>query len=106
MASKIKQRDPIVVLLLPIVTFGIYAWYWLVKTKGELNKSGADIPTAWWWLVPVVGCIYWLWKYSQGAAKVTKNHYPDVLYFLIFLNLSCIGYAIVQNVYNKLDAKS
>jgi len=41
-----KNRNVIAVVLLPFVTFGIYGIYWFVKTKGELNQNGADIPTA------------------------------------------------------------
>lgn len=29
---------------LTIITFGIYVIYWIIKTKNELNKNGADIP--------------------------------------------------------------
>ena len=42
-----KHRSPIAVFLLPLITFGIYSIYWKVKTKGEMNEKGAQIPTAW-----------------------------------------------------------
>ena len=41
-----QKRSPISVILLTIVTLGIYGIYWQVKTKGEMNALGADIPTA------------------------------------------------------------
>ena len=105
MVSQIKKRNPIAVFLLPIVTLGIYSLYWFVKTKGELNRSGAErIPTAWWWLVPFVGQIYWLWKYSKGAAQVTNNRYSDGVCFLLLFLLSCIGSAIMQSAYNELES--
>jgi len=104
MVSQVEKRNPIAVFLLPMVTFGIYSLYWLVKTKGELNRSGAErIPTAWWWLVPLVGQIYWLWKYSKGAAQVTNNRYSDGVCFLLLFLLGFIGNAIMQSAYNELD---
>lgn len=50
-----KNRNPLLVFLLSILTGGIYSWYWLVKTKGEMNKLGEKIPTAWIWLIPIIG---------------------------------------------------
>jgi len=99
--KELVERDPLVVLLLGIFTCGIYSWYWLVKTKGELNRSGADhIPTAWIWLIPIVGGIWWNWKYAQGAAKVAGK-YSDALIFLLIWLLGPIGHAIMQDAYNN-----
>lgn len=42
------------VLLLPLITFGIYQIVWYVKTKNEMNQLGATIPTAWLVIVPIV----------------------------------------------------
>ena len=61
------------VFLLSILTFGIYGWYWFIKTKDEMNKMGEKIPTAWIWLIPVVGSFWWLWKYAEGVEHVSKN---------------------------------
>ncbi|MCL2451968.1 DUF4234 domain-containing protein [Candidatus Saccharibacteria bacterium] len=105
MKNQVKQRNPIAVFLLPCVTFGIYALYWMVKTKGELNRSGADkIPTAWLLIVPIAN-IWWLWKYSQGAAKVTNQKYSDAVFFILLFLTSMIGMAITQDAYNKTGAQ-
>ncbi|NBU33013.1 DUF4234 domain-containing protein [bacterium] len=66
-----KKRSPVAVLLLPFVTFGIYSIYWLVKTKGEMKALGADIPTAWLIIVPLVN-FWWYWKYCKGVEQVTN----------------------------------
>jgi uncharacterized membrane protein YsdA (DUF1294 family) len=102
------KRDPIVVFLLSFVTFGIYAWYWLVKTKGELNAANKDeprIPTAWIWLIPFVGVIWWIWKYSEGVDKKTKGKCSQVIAFVLLFLLSVIGIAIIQDFFNKSHAK-
>ena len=33
----IKRRDPLMVVVLSIVTLGIYALVWYVQTKSEMN---------------------------------------------------------------------
>ena len=96
-----KQRSPIAVLLLPFITFGIYSWYWAVKTKGEMNQLGQSIPTAWIWLIPFVGIIWWYWKYSEGVENVTNEKLSGVLAFILLFLLGNIGQAIIQDYFNK-----
>jgi hypothetical protein len=98
-----KKRSPAAVLLLPFVTFGIYSWYWSVKTKGEMNKQGEHIPTAWIWLIPLVGSIWWYWKYSEGVEHVTKGKMEKIIAFILLMLLGMIGEAIIQDTFNNLD---
>lgn len=98
-----KKRNPLAVFFLPFVTFGIYAVVWQVKTKGEMVTLGADIPTAWLLIVPIVN-IWWLWKYCQGVEKVTKGKLSGVLAFILLWLLSTIGAAIVQDSFNNVAA--
>lgn len=96
-----KQRSPIAVFLLPLITFGIYSIYWMVKTKGEMNEKGAKIPTAWLIIVPFVNW-WWMWKYSEGVEEVTNGKMSGVLVFVMMLLLGIIGYAIIQDSFNKV----
>lgn len=98
-----QKRNPITVALLILVTFGIYGIVWQVKTKGEMKSKGADIPTAWLLIVPIVS-IYWLWKYSVGVEKVTNGKISAILSFLLLYLLGFIGAAIIQDSFNNLDA--
>lgn len=95
-----KKRNPIAVFLLPFVTFGIYGIYWAVVTKGEMNKLGATIPTAWLLIVPLVN-IWWLWKYCEGVEKVTGGKLNGVLAFVLEFLLGSIGSAIIQDSFNN-----
>ena len=97
-----QNRNPIVVILLSIVTFGIYSLVWLVKTKGEMVAKGADIPTAWFLIIPLVN-LYWLWKYCQGVDKVTEGKMSAPVAFILFFVLSLIGMAIIQNSFNSVS---
>ncbi len=99
-----KERSVAAVVLLPLVTFGIYSLVWFVKTKGELNERGADIPTAWLLIIPLAN-IYWVWKYYEGAQKVTQEKVNGVLMFILGLFVtSLIPMALCQMEYNKLAA--
>lgn len=96
-----KNRTIWKAVVLSIVTFGIYAIVWQVKVKGELNEAGAEIPTAWWLIVPI-GNIWWLWKYSEGAEKVIKGRYSAAAIFALIFLTGIIGQAILQVELNKM----
>lgn len=100
-----KNRSPIAVFFLSLITLGIYQLVWYVKTKGEMNGRGANIPTAWLIIIPIVN-IYWLWKYSEGVGKVTNGAISGVLAFVLLWLLGVIGSAIVQDAFNKVPAGS
>ena len=95
-----KKRSPLAVFLLPFITFGIYSLYWEVKTKGEMNRLGAEIPTAWLLIVPIVN-YWWVWKYSEGVERVTGGKLQTVLSFMLLLLLGNIGQAVIQNSFNN-----
>ncbi len=98
-----RHRHPFFVFALSVVTLGFYSWYWLVSTKNEMNKKGASIPTAWIWLIPYLGGLWWLWKYSQGVEQVTHKQLSWILVFVLFLLLGSIGHAIVQDAFNTVQ---
>jgi hypothetical protein len=100
-----KHRSPIAVFFLGLFTLGLYSWYWSVKTKGEMNKLGEHIPTAWIWLIPIVGSIWWLWKYAEGVEHVTNTGLNKVLAFVVLFVLGSIGQAIVQDSFNNVGTK-
>ncbi len=95
-----KERNIVALLLLTVVTFGIYAIYWSVSTKIELNKRGATIPTAWLIIVPIVN-IWWMWKYSEAVDSETNGALSTVIAFLLLFLLGVIGMMIIQHEFNK-----
>jgi hypothetical protein len=95
-----KHRSPLAVFFLSLFTLGIYALVWQVKTKGELNRLGANIPTAWLIIVPFAN-LYWIWKYAEGVEKVTNGKISAVMALILLLLLSIVGIAILQNLYNN-----
>ena len=95
--AEIKNRSPIMVILLSCCTFGLYAIYWLVKTKEEINSMGGEIPTAWLLLI----FPYFYYKYAEAFAKVVKKDEKGIMYFLLLMFLSPVGMFIVQTELNK-----
>jgi Domain of unknown function (DUF4234) len=95
-----QTRSVAGVIILTIVTFGIYALIWHVKTKNEMVEQGADIPTAWLLIVPIAN-IYWYWKWCGGVDYVTGGKMNQAVAFLLSLLLGLIGMAVVQDSLNS-----
>lgn len=96
-----KNRSPLAVVLLTLVTFGIYGIYWQVSTKIEMVEKGADIPTAWLIIIPVAN-LYWAYKYCMGVEKVSNGKMSGVMALVLMLVLGVVGMAIIQDTFNKL----
>jgi hypothetical protein len=99
--SMIKHRNVFLVYFFSFITFGIYALYWMVSTKKEINSLGAKIPTAWLLIVPIAN-IYWIYKYCEGFSLNVKKDDNTLLWFILYLIVGIIMPAIVQIELNKL----
>jgi cytochrome bd-type quinol oxidase subunit 2 len=98
-----KTRSPIVVLLLSLLTFGIYALVWHIQTKEEMNKLyNAQIPTAWLLLLPFIGPLLWSWKWSAGAEKATGMSAVSV--FLLMMLIPVVGIPVMVSKFNNANA--
>ena len=101
----IKRSIPGMIVL-TIITFGLYHIYWMVATKEDMLREGADIPTAWLIIIPIVN-LYWMWKWGEGVEHVTRGKMSAaVAFLLLWLPWSGIGVfigpAIVQATFNKV----
>ena len=73
----IKRRNPAVVILLSIITLGIYGIYWVVSTTKELRRNTNSAPNPKLLLlffIPGVNLIIFFvyyWKYSQAINELT-----------------------------------
>jgi hypothetical protein len=98
-----KQRDPAGVFILTFITIGIYGVVWSVTTKGEMNRLGAQIPTAWIWLIPFAW-FYWIWKYAEGVELVTGGASTAggafCLSIIPFVNL--FAAPVIQSAFNRI----
>ena len=96
------QRSPVVVFILGCITLGIYPLIWLINTKEEMNAQGAEIPTGWFLIIPILNLL-WLWKWSQGVEKVTRQGTSAGLVFVMFFIFGPLGMAVAQSSFNKLQ---
>lgn len=101
MASAIKKRNPAAVIIFSFITFGIYAIYWIVKTKEEMKSLGADIPTAWLIIIPVAN-LYFIYKYVEGFSVYVKKDNNAIMWFLLYLFVAPLLIVVVQIELNKV----
>jgi ABC-type transport system involved in cytochrome c biogenesis permease subunit len=100
----VKYRNIFLVYLFSIITLGIYAIYWAVSTKNEINSKGASIPTGWLLIVPIAN-LYWIYKYCEGFAEKIKKDGNTLLWFILYVLVGIIMPAIVQSELNKIAGK-
>lgn len=98
--NKIKYRGPIAIIILSVITFGIYAIYWIFMTKKEINDMGAKIPTAWLSLIPIVN-IYFFYRYAEGFSNFVKKDNSPILWFLLYLVIAPVAMILIQIELNK-----
>jgi hypothetical protein len=100
-----QKRSVVAVIVLTLISFGIYSLIWHVKTKREMVGEGADIPTSWLLIIPIAN-IYWYWKWCGGVEYVTRGKLSQAVSFLLSILLGVIGSAIIQDSLNKvIDAR-
>jgi hypothetical protein len=93
------KRSVIAVVLLTVLTCGIYGLYWLLRTKDEMVARGAEIPTGWLLIIPLAH-FYWQWRWAEGVERVTRGRMSAVIAFVMTL-LGPIGMALVQATFNE-----
>jgi hypothetical protein len=99
---EMTKRSVAAVILLTLVTLGIYGLVWTVKTKNEMVKCGASIPTA-WCLIFLPTAIWFQWKFAGGVEHVTRGKMSQVIAFILMFVLGLIGMAIIQAELNKVE---
>ena len=94
------HKNPVVVLALTIVTLGIYGLFWIARTRGEMVARGAQIPTTWLIIIPIVNLFYY-WKWSKGVEHVAEGS-SGPLTFILWLLLSPVAMIYAQVQFNKV----
>ncbi len=100
-SADMTKRNPLAVLFLPLITFGIYGLIWYVQTKEEMKDQGAEISSVWMLIIPIANLI-WLWQYAKGVEKITNGAKTSGSTFCLLAFLGCIGMAVIQSAFNQL----
>ncbi len=109
-----QVRSPALVIILSIVTCGIYAWYWIYKMSEELQRATgkSTISPGVELLLCIVTCgiylIYWFYKYGKMITEAQEQaglNAEDnaVLYLLLAIfGLGVVNMALMQSAVNKI----
>ena len=101
----VKYRNVVFVIVISIITGGIYAVYWLVSTTNELRRMTSSAPNPWFlllMLVPIANIIvffWYYWKYSKAIGEISD--FDPVLLFVLWVIISPVAMIIAQIQLNK-----
>ncbi|NBU33023.1 DUF4234 domain-containing protein [bacterium] len=96
-----KKRSIVKMLILEIVTLGIYRLYWFIKTRKEMMAlAKVDIPTPWIFVIPVFGYIFGFALLFASSLSGNSNPIAVLLFYAIIF-ASFIVYALWLWKYSK-----
>ncbi|MCX6775931.1 MAG: DUF4234 domain-containing protein [Candidatus Micrarchaeota archaeon] len=100
----VKFRNPILVIILGLITLGIYSLYWFYATSKELIELNKSNSNALFWLIglfiPFVN-LYVFWKYSKAVEQASRGSMNAILVFILSLVFNPIAQYLVQTELNK-----
>ena len=99
------DKSPIAVIILTMVTFGIYGLIWIFKTAGEMQNRGAEVPSIILLFLPILNLLY-LWKYCQAVEKVTNGDVSGTTAFVLWFVFAPAGIWVIQSGFNKIAGAS
>lgn len=111
---KNQVRSPGLVVVLSIVTCGIYAFYWIYKMSEELQRATGKSSTSPGveLLLCIVTCgfylIYWYYKYGKMITEAQelaglRSEDNAIRYLLLAVfGLSIVSMALMQSAANKI----
>lgn len=112
----LEQRDLAKMLILSIVTFGLYGIYWFIKLVDDVNRASNDQAAfsggVTWLLSFVTGGLYGMYWYYQAGKKMTYakeiRHMPtdsniEILYLLLgVFRFGIVAKCLIQSDLNKM----
>ena len=109
-----KRRDPVVAILLSLVTCGIYGIIWFISLNDDAKQLANDNEAPSGGIAILLGLvtcgiylIYWNYKMGKRVYEIQlKNNVPatdnSILYLVLSLfGLSIVNYILIQIELNK-----
>ena len=100
----IKRRNIAMVLILFVVTFGIYGLYWFYSTANEMIQRNKQDENPFVWLimalVPIVN-LFAIWKHAQAVELMTRKKVNGIVLFLLWLVIAPVAIILIQMELNK-----
>lgn len=107
-----RNRSVATVIILYIITCGIYGLYWLAVTQDDLNQTDGETGTSGGTavLLSIVTCgiyrIYWMYQIGRRVGRMSNNDSLNVLNLVLSLfGFDVIGMAITQNDINQIATR-
>jgi hypothetical protein len=104
------KRNVAAVILLSIITCGIYGICWDYMTTCELNQCEDEEPLTNYIiaiLLSLLTCgiygIYWSYKFYKKVDSVTNSDYCIISFLLSLFVCPFIGMALTQHAINKME---
>ena len=94
------KRNPVTVLILSLITFGIYTIFWLYKVFDQvLDEEQSPILWLLGMLVPVLNIVL-LWKMSMKVEEFSGGEHGGVLIFILYLVFAPAAIYLIQSDLN------
>ena len=101
----IKYRNMVMLVVLVIVTLGIYALYWFYVTLDELHKANGNSEGSGFWtilsLIPFIQYFAY-WHYANAYTEFVDERYPAITIFIVWVIFSPAVWFLVQSDLNKI----
>jgi hypothetical protein len=101
MSDCLQKRNLFAMAGLLIITLGFYFIYWAVVTKRALRCRGADMPTAWLLIIPLVHFYFWF-RFAKAFTAIIKHGNDYIGYFLLMALLPHVGMFVIQHELNQI----
>ncbi|MBU0586035.1 DUF4234 domain-containing protein [Candidatus Micrarchaeota archaeon] len=102
--TKVKVRNPLMVVVFGFITLGIYWLYWFYETRKELygliKKQGNVVVDTILLFVPLVN-LWVLYKYSLDIEELSKGKQNKWVILLLWIVLFPIAQYMIQEEINK-----
>jgi len=96
-----KERNPVLVLVFTLITFGIYGIYWLYQVfKQVLDEDESPILWLLGMLVPILNFVI-LWKMCQKVEDYSGGEHDGILLFILYLVFAPAAIILIQMDLNK-----
>ena len=100
----IKHRNIVMVLILFVITFGIYGLYWFYSTANELIQRNKQDENPFIWLImaliPIVN-LFAIWKHAQAVELMTEEKVNGMVLFLLWVVIAPVAIIVTQMELNK-----
>ena len=107
--AHIKKRNVVMVIVLSVITLGIYAIYWYYSTLKELHQANGKADSALKWtlimFIPIIGLLS-AWHHSSEYAEFVDGKYPGIAIFILWLVFVPVVWILVQSDLNRAASPS